>query len=181
MALDTEAGVFLPTTDVYDRALLDQIDVNSQDFRDFLVRLYQRTNDIAIVTNIKTSGYYIETEFLNGNLWFENKSLSGITSNTKTPDYRQEFTKVINFGALPNTAAKTAAHGITINSSVTFTHIYATATDTTGFTSLSIPYAHATAANIVRLDRDATNVTITTGANRTNYDTCYVVLKYLKD
>lgn len=183
MALDTEAGIFLPTTDVFDRSIIDQINVNSKDFRDFLVRLYQATNNIALVANIKDSGYYIETEFINGQLWFENKSLSVTTSNSKTPDYRQVFRKVIDFGALPNATSKSVAHGLTANSDLTFTRIYGTASDTTGFTYLPIPYASQVAANnSIELSLDNTNVVIDTGAvDRTAYDTCYVVMEYIKE
>lgn len=187
MALDTEAGVFLPTTDIFDRAILDQIDVNSQDFRDFLVRLYQATNNIALVTNIKDSGYYIETEFINGQLWFENKSLSITASNSKTPDYRQVFRKVINFGTLPTGAPafKNVAHGITFaaNGAVRFTRIYGTATNPVTPMAIPIPYSSASAiANNLELFVDATNVRITTGGtNYSAYTACYVVLEYIKD
>lgn len=178
MPFENEQGIFLPTTDIFDRPIIDSLDVKSEDFKDFLVRLYQSTNNIANIVNIKDSGYYVETEFVNGQLWFQNKTLTSKT--TQAPDYRQVFRKVIDFGALLNTAAKTAAHGITMTDEYTFTRIYATASDTTGHTYLPIPYASATAANIIELSVDGTNVTITTGADRTAYDTCYVVLEYIK-
>lgn len=185
MALNTEAGIFLPTTDIFDRALIDVIDVNSQDFRDFLVRLYQSVNNIALVTNIKVSGYYIETEFVNGSLWFANKSLNVTTPNTKTPDYRQEFTKVVDFGALPSGAPAfiNQPHGILMNANVTWTHIYATATNTITLNGIPIPYSSASAiANNLEIKADATNVRITTGGtDYSSYNVCRVVLKYLKD
>ena len=178
MSVDTEFGAFLPTTDVFDRSAIQALDVNSPEFKDFLVRLYQTTNNIANAVNIRDAGYYPLTEFINGQLWFENPTLS--SSTTQVPEYRQVWRKVINFGALPNTTTKNVAHGITVDSNLTWTRIYATATDTTGLTGLPIPYSHATTANEIRLDVTSTNVSITTGANRTNYDTCYVVLEYIK-
>lgn len=185
MALDTEAGVFLPTTDIFDRALIDQINVNSQDFRDFLVRLYQSVNNIALVTNIKVSGYYIESEFINGSLWFENKSLSVTTSNSQTPTYRQEFTKVVDFGALPSGAPAfiDKPHGIVTNSNLTWTHIYATATNPANLDGIPINYSSASAvASNLEIKIDATNVRITTGGtDYSAYTVCRVVLKYLKD
>lgn len=178
MAVDQEQGAFLPTTDVFDRSVIDTIDINSPEFKDFLVRLYQTTNNIANAVNIRDAGYYIQDEFVNGQVWFENTALSSTTS--QAPEYRQVWRKVINFGALPNTATKTVAHGITMTDDYTFTRIYGAASDTTGHTYLPIPFAHATVANIIELSVDATNVSITTGINRAAYDTCYVVLEYIK-
>lgn len=178
MPYENEQGAFLPTTDIFDRSVIDAININSQEFKDFLVRLYQTTNNIANAVNIRDAGYYVETEFVNGQIWFPNPNLSSKT--TQAPDHRQVFRKVINFGALPNTATKTAVHGIEPTTAFTFTRMYATATDTTARTYLPIPYASATAANVIELSADATNVSITTGVDRTSYDTCYVVVEYIK-
>lgn len=178
MAYESDLGAFLPTTTIFDRPLIESLDVNSQEFKDFLIQLYQTTNNAAQAINEKDTGFYVDTEFVNGQMWFPNPNLSSTTS--QSPQLRQVFRKVINFGALPNATSKTAAHGIGPTSVFTFTRIYGTASDTTGLTYLPIPYAHATAANIIRIDVDATNVTITTGIDRTAYDTCYVVLEYIK-
>lgn len=184
MALDTEMGAFLPTTDIFDRAAIDSMDVNSPEFKDFLVRLYQATNNIALMVNIKDSGFYVRTEFVNGQLFFADPTLS--SSSSTTPELRQVFRKVVNFGALPNAGTKTVAHGININTPTdnniyTFTRIYGCASDTIGFTYIPIPYASATLTDVVELLVDDTNVAIQTGTNRTNYDTCRVVLEYLKN
>lgn len=180
MAVATDRGAFLPTTDIFDRSLINAMDVNSQEFKDFLVRLYQTTNNIALSVNIRDAGYYVQSEFVNGQLWFENQALSSKTS--QTPQHRQVFRKVINFGALPNAAAKTVAHGITMTDDYTFTRIYGAASDTTGHTYLPLPYASVTAANnSIELSIDGTNVSIDTGAvDQTAYDACYVVLEYIK-
>ena len=62
----------------------------------------------------------------------------------------------------------------------TFTRLYGAATDpSTSF--LPIPFAHPTAANNIALSADATNVSITTGSDRTGYTACYVVLEYIKE
>lgn len=174
----SDYGAFLPTTDVYDTEAIYSIDINSEEFKEFLVRLRQSTNNIALVVNIKDSGYYVLEEFVNGQLWFPNPTLT--TPNVVMPIYRQVFRKTINFGALPNTATKTAAHGLSPTSDWTFTRVYGVASNTTGLAYLPIPYASPTLANNISLDVDATNVTITTGSNRTAYNQCYVVLEYIK-
>src|SRR5678815_1473821 len=116
-------GAFLPTTDVYDTQAIYELDIKSEDFKEFLVRLRQSTNNIALVVNIKDSGYYVLTEFVNGQAFFPNPLLSSTTQ--QAPVFRQVFRKVINFGALPNAGTKSVAHGIDINSTFTFTRIYA--------------------------------------------------------
>lgn len=171
-------GAFVPTTDVFDTSAIYSLDVNSKEFKEFLVRLRQSINNIALSLNIRDAGYYVQTEFVNGQAFFPDPTLSSTTAST--PVFRQVFRKVVNFGALPTTTTKTVAHGIDITTTFTFTRIYATASDTTGLTYLPIPYASATTADIIELDVDATNVNITTGKDQTAYDTCYVVLEYIK-
>lgn len=170
-------GAFLPTTDIFDVSRIYELDVNSQEFKEFLVRLRQSINDIALVVNVKDSGYYFDQEFVNGQAYFPNPSLSSTTSQNPVP--RQVFRTVVNFGALPDTASKSVAHNLTIDSNFSFTRIYGTATNpSTSF--IPIPYASPTGANAIEISVDATNVTITTGSNRTAYTTTYVVLEYIK-
>ncbi len=171
-------GAFVPTTDIYDTSILYSIDINSAEFKEFLVRLRQSINNIALVLNIKDSGYYTLTEFVNGQVFFPDPTLSSTTSTA--PVDRQVFRLVVNFGALPNTGTKSVAHNLTITNAFSFTRIYATASDTTGHTYIPIPYASPTDANEIELSVDATNVNITTGSNRTNFNICYVVLEYIK-
>lgn len=177
MATDPRIGLFIPTTDVYDISTIQGLDVESDEFKYFLVRLRQSINNAALAINIKDSGYYVETEFVNGQLFFPNPSLSSTTQ--QVPTYRQVFRKVINFGQLPNAAIKSVAHGITINSNVTFTRIYGAASDTTGFQYIPLPYAAVTGDNI-ELYVDATDVNIATLDNRSNFNQCYIVLEYIK-
>lgn len=172
-------GSFIPTTQVWDVAQLYETEVNSPEFKELLVRMYQQINNIAVSINTRDAGYYDTQEFVNGQLLFPNPALNSSTSTY--PAYRQIFRIVINFGALPNTATKSVPHGITITPTTTFTRIYGTANDTTGNSYIHIPYSSATAvANNIELNVDATNVNITTGSNRTNYTITYVVLEYVQ-
>jgi len=163
-------GSFIGTTDLLQTDDKDQL----------LVKLRQVVNDIALVINTKDSAFYVQEEFVNGQVWFPPSSTTG----GKTATQRQVFRRVVNFGSLPNTATKSVAHGITTNASFTFTRIYGSATDpgaSSVTSAIPIPYAHPTDANNIALDVDATNVIITTGSDRTAYTTSYVVLEYIKD
>lgn len=170
------AGAFLDTTNTWNVDRLYEVNVNSDEFKELIVQLYQIINNVALVTNIKDSGYYVLTEFVTGALYFPNPALTSLTA--RTPTFRQVFRKVINFGALPN-GTKSVAHGLPITAGYSFTKIYATATNpSTSF--IPIPYASATGDNI-ELSVDATNVTITTASDRTAYTICYAVLEFIKE
>jgi len=172
-----EPGAFVPLTDVFDSQRIYDLDVDSDEFKEFLVRLRQSVNDIAMVLNVKDTGYYYPVEFVNGQAYFPDPALSSTT--TQNPIPRQVFRKVINFGALPNSSTKNVAHEIDITSGFIFTRIYATATDP-GTSFIPIPYLPIPVSGRITLSVDTTNVIITTNSNRTNYTICYVVLEYIK-
>lgn len=176
--VSSTVGAFVPTTQVWDVGDIQNLDVNSPEFKELVVRLYQNINNIALVLNAKDTGIYNTGQFVNSQTWFPNPALT--SASTTFPAFRQVFRCVINFGALPNTTTKSVAHGITITSSTTFTRIYATASDTTGLNYVGIPYASTTLANNIQLDVSSTNVTITTGVNRSNFNICYVILEFIQ-
>ena len=174
-----DVGSFIPTSYIWDVSQLYSVDVNSPEFKELLVRLYQNVNNIAIVLNTKDSGLYERSEFVNGQLYFSDPTLSSQTN--VTPVQRQVYRLVVNFGPLPNAATKSVAHGIPITNGYSFTRIYATATDPVAHSYLPIPYASCTdVAHNIELNVDATNVNITTGIDRTAYTIVYAVVEYLK-
>lgn len=171
-------GSFVPTTNVWDVQQLYDVDVNSFAFKELLVRLYQNINQIATTLNTKDSGYYDLNPFVNGQLYFPNPANSSATQTFAA--YRQVYRLVLNFGQLPNAGTKSVPHGIVVNTATTFTRIYGCASDTTAFIYYPIPYVDTVAvANNITLNVDAANVNITTGINRTNFDTCYVVIEFM--
>lgn len=174
-------GAFLPTTNVWDVSEIYSTDVNSDEFKELLVRLYQNMNNVALAVNAKDTGAYEnENEFVTGQNFFSNPTLTSTSSTT--PTKRPVFRKVINFGVLPNAAATgSVAHGLTITDQYTFTRIYGAASDITGGSYVPLPYASATAADVIELDVDATNVNITVGKDQSAYATAYIVLEYIKN
>ena len=180
MATSNQYGAFVPTNYVWDIQQLQQVDINSAEFKELLVRLYQNINSIALVLNVKDTGLYQTTELVNGQLYFSNPAYNSTTA--ATPTLRQVYRKVINYtSALPNTGTVTIAHGITCTANTTFTRIYGCASDKTGRNYIQLPYASPTLANNIELKVDATNVTIITGNNRTNFTQTYIVLEYLQN
>jgi hypothetical protein len=177
MANRGDYGSYIPTTQVWDVSEIYETEVTSPQFKELIVRLYQNINSQSLSVNGKDAGVYDTSEFVNGQTFFPNPTLT--SSSTTTATQRQVFRMVVNFGALPNTGTKTVAHGLTINSGFTFTRIYGTASDPNG-NYIPLPYASPTAVNNIELKVDGTNVTIITGSNRSNFTVTYIVLEYLK-
>lgn len=173
-----EIGAFVPTTNIWDPTEIYSTEVTSPEFKELMVRLYQNLNIMAIVLNLKDTGYYDTEEFVTGQKYFP---LSGATSlSATTPDFRQTYRKVIEFGALPNTGTTNVAHGITVDANTIFTRIYGVANNQAGTLYLPLPYASSTAANNIELSVGNTNVTIITGSDRTAYTVTYIVLEFIK-
>lgn len=170
-------GYFVPTTFSWEIEAARDLQADPQ-LKELIVRLYQHINILSLALNAKDTGYYTTEEFVNGQQYFPNPALDSTTSQAPVP--RQVFRKVIDFGALPNTATKSVAHDITIGADFTLTRLYGAATDpSTSF--IPLPFASPTAlADNIQLDMDATNINITTGSNRTGYTTCYVVIELIK-
>lgn len=173
--LQNNTGLFVPSTNVWDVQELRSVDVNSDAFKELLVRLYQNINDICLVLNVKDSAYYPLQEFLNGQVFFPNPQ----SSYSPTAE-RQAFRTVVNFGALPNTTSISVAHGINISNGFCFTRIYGASSNPISMQYIPIPYASSTLADNISLSVDATNVTITTGSNQSAYTVTYIILEYVK-
>jgi hypothetical protein len=170
-------GAFIPTTNIWDTTELDDIDVTKPEFKELLVRLYQNLNNMAQAVNIKDSGFYYQQEFVNGQKYFANPSLS--SSSSLTPEPRQVIRQVINFGALPNATTKSVAHDITFTANSTTTRIYGSSSKQSSKNYVPIPYASAS-GNDIELNIDGTNVNITTNSDWSAYTITYVIIEYLK-
>lgn len=160
-------GAFVTTTQLWGRTTDER-----------LVQLHSYATNIALALNLRDSGYYIQEEFVNGQLFFPRTT--ALASRSSQPLYRQAFRKVINFGALPNAATKTIVHDIAINNDFVFTRIYGTANNPTGNVYLPLPYSSTTLNENIKLYIDRTNITITTGIDYSAYTTTYVIVEYLK-
>lgn len=173
-------GTFLPTTNVWDVSEIYSTDVNSEEFKELLVRLYRNINDISLAVNDKVTGTYdSQSEIITGKKLSPDPSLS--SSSSSSPVERPVYLKFIDyFGELPSSAdTKSVAHGIPGVSLHKFTKIYGVASDTTAKSYLPIPYASSTTEDIIELNVDQTNVNITVGKDRSAYTVYCIVLEYI--
>ena len=70
-------GDFVPTTNVWDVDMIQEVEVNSPEFKELLVRLYQNVNAISTSLNARDSGYYPNNQiYINGQLFFPTQKMS---------------------------------------------------------------------------------------------------------
>ena len=174
---NSEQGVFLPTTQIWDAENILETDVQSVQFKELVVKLYENNNEMAQAINLKDTGIYDIHEYVCGQTYFPTVD----SSTSQRTAFRQVYRKVINFGALLNNAPKSVAHSLTITNSVTITRIYGASSDTAGHTYIPLPYSSPTLAANIELSLNATHVIVTTGNDRTAYDTTYIVIEYLRN
>ena len=94
-------------------------------------------------------------------------------------DGKTLYRKVVNFGALPNATTTTVAHGISNLGVVT--DIKGIATNSATGKRFPLPYSSTTLVdNNIDFSCNNTDITITTGVDRTGLDICYVILEYTK-
>jgi hypothetical protein len=173
----TNTGLFVGTTDVWEVSRLQDIDVNSQEFKLLLTRLYQNINSISLALNLKESAYYLNTPFVTGKVFFP-------TPGTNQNNLRQDQRMVFNIGALPP-GVTTVPHGLPIINLTggppvttwTGTRLYGTATDTTTPQFYSIPFAGA-GGTYISVIPNGTNVVIDNGTAVT-FQQCIIVFEYL--
>lgn len=178
MARFNQTGLFLPTTYVWDIAELKDIEANSIEFKELIVKLYQNMNSITTALNMKTTGYYDTNEFVTGNIYFPAPGLSSQTP--QTPTFRQSYRQTVIFGALPNAGTTSVPHNIPVNSAFTFVDFYGASFDPTSLESIPLPYASATLIDNIEMNADGTNVNITTSIDYSAFTNTIVVLEYLK-
>jgi len=173
-----KSGQFVPSTFSTDVQQVSSVDVNSAEFKELLIRLYQDLNIMALATNERQSGSYSTLESFSGKSYFSNPAYTSLTANKAA--LRPVIRVVVFYNvALPNTAAVSIPHGITVTPTTTFVDYYGVANDPTAQTALKLPYASPTLVNNIEVSVDATNINVTTGSNRQSYTVNYFVVEYI--
>lgn len=163
-------GSYVPTTNIWDVSQLYEVSVNSPEFKELLVRLYQNVNNIALVLNTKSTGYYINEEFVSGKLFFNPASNDPLL-------LRPGFIKTINTGALG--AGVTAInHDIVVTNTFLWMFISGAATNTGTLIGYPLPFSGA-AGNNIEISVTATQVLINNNSGVTFTDS-QITLEYCK-
>ena len=169
-AQQQNTGSYVPTTNVWEVARLYEVDVNSPDFKELLVRLYQNVNNIAISLNTKATGYYINEEFVSGKLFYNPASNDPL-------ELRPGYLMAVNTGAL-GAGVTSIDHNIAVTNTFHWMFIYGAATNTGALVGYPLPFAGATGNNI-EVSVTATQVVINNSSGVTFTDS-QVTLEYCK-
>lgn len=171
-----DIGVYVPTTDIFDVTDIQQLDVNSSEFKELIVRLQQRTNQIALALNQKETAMYSTNEFLTSQLFFPNPAFDSTTG--QPPDYRQAYRILVIFGALPNAGVKFVPHNIPADATYTFTRIWGVANDLGSGIRLPLPASSPILTSNIALFADNINVYVVTGDDFSSYTDTNIMLEY---
>lgn len=162
----TNQGMFVPTSVIYDAQRVLEADVNSKDFKQLIVRLYQTVNILSLAINAREVGSYPTQEFVIGNLYY-NPSSSAIS------DLRPIFRTTVNTGAIVGAINPGKPHGLTPTDGWQFVRIYGVACKTSTQEYWPMPNSDIT------VSLDATNIVITNFSG-VLFDVSSVVLEYSK-
>lgn len=152
----------------------DMVPDKWDDARGFFVEILRK---ISTAINAREIGFFLDEELLSGKSFFPGTVIPG----NNPGQFRQIFRKVIDFGALPNTATKSVAHGIKFDSNFTLIQMFASATDPVNLLAFPIPFVANPVANSIQIYMDATNVNITTQDDKSSYTRVFVVIEYMQE
>jgi len=141
-----------------------------EDARPFLVEQLKR---IANAVNIREIGWFLDEELLSGKSFIP--GINNDNNGASSQQFRSVLRKVIDFGALPNTAGKAVLHGIDVTANFTLVHMFAAATDPIGLQARPIPNTG------IEMYMDDVNVYIITTSNLTAYTRCFVTIEYIQE
>lgn len=163
---NSNLGMFVPTTVIYDAQRMQQADVNSKEFKELIVRLYQTINTISLALNAREIGHYPLEEFVTGNLYYN-------PSSAAVSDLRPIFRTTYDTGPVIAGPNPGIPHGLSITSSWQPVHIYGVAWDSANTVSYPMPNAD------IAVYIDATNIVITNWSGVV-FDVSSIVLEYSK-
>lgn len=129
---------------------------------------------IANILNTKVGSLYQLQELASFEIYNTTFNADG------SPNNRNVYRTLVNFGALPNATTKSVAHGVNFETSFRATRILGSATDPVNRLYIPIPFSSPTLNENIKITVDATNVNITTGINYSAYTYCTIILEYTK-
>lgn len=163
-------GNRIQTTYVWQPGEIENVDVNSEEFKKLLSRLNEFINIIQLNLNDKINGQHPTEEFLNNKVFPASLSID-------PSEPRPAFQKTFMLNALA-TGTTTIAHGITATGWL-MVSVTGGATNTTTGERYPLPFPSASGANNIEITADATNLVIVNNSGVT-FTQAVIVLEFLK-
>ena len=171
----TDQGNFITTLPNFN---LEGMDINSPEFRQFIVILTNTVNDICMAINDKEAGYFSTYEFLTGKRLYPDPALNAYTE--EQPYRAGIFRKCFRYTTpLPNAAAVPVAHGLAMDANWKTIDLWGTTFDSTAHQWLKLPFA-GSGADAIDLYADFTHIYIKTQSNRNSCTFTNLVIEYTK-
>lgn len=172
----------LPTTQIYDPSEIQEMDVNSEEFKEFIVQLSLTQLDLLTNLNLKGGGGYTQMQYVTGNKWFPNPT----KTNAPTRDsirvalpFTQTIAGVTTYVTLPNNGSIFMDHNINVTADTIWVIQGGAATNTAGLTGIPIPYINPINGNAVSIQTNNTQIEIRTNADFTALNVVNVYLEYI--
>lgn len=105
-------------------------------------------------------------------------STNEVNTGIKWIDGRSIYKKTINFGTLPNATTKNVAHNISNLNKIIRLEGYTY--NPTSLTTAPLPFSAPTATSNIAMNANSTDITVTTGVDRTSFSESYITLYYTK-
>lgn len=165
--------MFLPELVIFDPRHLNNLDINSEEFKDLIVRITQTINNICINTNKKVIGIYPLEEIATGILYYKNLANPSSPFMPNNPsNFRMVFRFTYATGAIPP-GTLTIAHGLPITNTWEFVDVRGCATDNVGLNYYPMTNP------LLSVVANGTNIVITNGT-AISFTSGNVVLEYMK-
>ena len=136
-----------------------------EDARPFLVEQLKKITDGV---NIREIGWYLDEELLTGKTFYP--SVNELADGGTSQQFRAIFRKVIDFGSIA-IGLNTKAHGIIVDNNFTLVQLWASATNSSTFRSVTF-------SNPDTIWMDATNINIISDGS---YDRCNAIVEYIQE
>jgi hypothetical protein len=171
--LQADSGSYVQQTPIFDVTQIYSTEVNSVEFKELIVRLAIALNNVSMVLNTKDSGFHLLTEFNTSSLLFNN-NIPTITTNPQQ-NLRNIYRIAYNVGALA-IGVTSVAHNLNLDGNWRFLELYGMANSVPGgvFTA-----AYPINSSFITAIINGANIVIN-NLTAINFDSCYIVLRYVK-
>lgn len=154
-------------------------DVVPEKWEDARAFLAEQLKKITNAVNSKEIGFFLDQELLSGKAFIPGVNIA--TDGGSSQQFRTVLRKVIDFGALPNSATKSVPHGIFFDANFTLIDMWISATDSINLLAFTLAYWSNSSPGSIILNMDNTNINVTTTSDYSAYTRSFVVCEYMQE
>ena len=169
-----QGGAYVQQTPIFN---FNDNDVNSVAFQDYMTQLTQSINNMALVVNMKDTGYYDTTSYISGRFWYRVPDPNGVLPPEYRPSLRQVYPFALQNGTI--NPVQTIPHGLTFGPQFMIVDQWGVANWPSNG-SIKLPYLSISGTSaFIEVDVNATDIVITTQSDYSDFTNCFYVLEYV--